>query len=168
MAINGTVMIQASAVIEYGVLVTNKAGISRIYHLNKVYDLLNPQVKKYVTARANSMASGKHYFVTAIADNPPKDLEISIVEINCNKLRETMKWDASRFQDAYIDFHTSVNGQPGAELRKVNGLIRLPTVDLPSFVEFMREAFPNDYNRWKMLESDLRWVRETFSIPTLR
>lgn len=167
MAITGTVMVQASSTTEYGVLVTTKTGISRIYHLNKKFESIDPVVNKYITTRANSMSGGRHYFATEL-ETAPKDVEVSIVEISCQNLRDANKWNSVTFLEAYIDFHLPVSGQPGAVLRKVSGMNRLPTIEFPSFVEFMRQAYPNDYARWKMLESDLRWVRETFSIPTLR
>lgn len=167
MGITNTVLINASSVNEFGLLVTEKSGVNRIYHINKDFTKVSAEVHKLVDVRANSASSGRHYFIKERTEDAPKNVEVSVIEISSNDPRNDLKWNAQTFQDAYVDFHQFINPHPGAVVRKVNASPKLPTVTFPSFVKFVSEAYPHDYTRWKMVDSDLKWVRETFLIPTL-
>lgn len=167
MAILNTVMVSSSASVEYGILVTNKTGFSTIHHLNKDFESINPHIHTLVDARNNPVAAGLHYFVTAKKENPPTDVEVSLVEILPTYPAETIKWEAKDFLQGYLDFHQSFRFHAGGVSRKVNYSTRPSLVSFESFIEFVHAAFPNDYQNWKLLENDLRWVRKAFMLPTL-
>lgn len=167
MSITNTVLINSSSVNEFGLLVSEKSGVNRILHINKDFSKVSDEVQKLVEVRANTSSSVRHFFIKERSDDDVKRPDVSVVEISCNDPRNDQKWSAQTFQDAYIDFHQFINPHPGAAIRKVLLSPKLPAVTFPSFIKFVSEAYPNDYARWKMVDSDLKWVRETFLIPTL-
>lgn len=167
MAILNTLMVSSTTQVEYGILLTDKVGCSSIYHLNKDFEKINPIIHTLVEARDNPIASGRHYFVNEKKENPPNDVEISLVEIMPTYPTETLKWEAKDFLQGYLDFHQSFRFQSGGIPRKVGYSNRPSLVSFESFINFFNEAFPTDYQNWKLLESDLRWVRKTFTLPTL-
>lgn len=167
MAITNTVMINQSSQLEYGLMVSEPNGITVIHHLSKDFEKLSQDVLNLVDARSNPTASGRHYFISEKTENKPK-AEISVVEIASNNPKETFKWEAKTFQDAYLDFHQAFRFHPGAVTRKVAFGTRPSLVTFDSFIAFVTAAYPADYSKWKMVDSDLAWIRKTFAIPTLK
>jgi hypothetical protein len=167
MAISGTVMIAASSQNEYAVLVTEKTGVTHIHHLNKNHDLIDPYIFEIIEARANPVASGRHYFVNEKKSTPALDAEVSLVEIACNYPRAVNKWEALNFTDAYLDMHFGFNFHTGAVQRTIGYSKRPAMVTFTSFIKFMHQAYPIDYARWKLLDPNLEVVRRKFAVPTL-
>lgn len=166
MAITNTVMVSQSSLMEYAVVVTHPTGVATIHHINKNFNLLSQDIHDLVDARSNSTASGRHYFVSEKKDaNHP--FEVSVVEIAANNPKETVKWEAKNFLEAYQDFHYAFRFHPGAVTRKIGYSTRPPTVSLESFIKFMSTAFPIDYQNWKLVDPNLIFTRQAFAIPTL-
>lgn len=149
---------------EYALLITKANGTCTIHHINKDIESLDPIIADHIDVRANPMASGKHYFATNKEENPPKD-DVSIVEIAPTNLGGNEPWVAKTFQDAYLDFHHSFRAHPGATIRNVNGISRPSLVSFESFINFVKFAYPNDYNRWELVDPDLLLVTKVLAVP---
>lgn len=167
MAITNTVMISRSSNMEYGLVLSHPNGVTEIMHLDKDFEQLDKEVLQYIDARFNPVANGRHYFVCEKAENKPK-IDVSIVEIAPNQTAAGYKWDALTFQDAYLDFHHGFRFHPGAVQRNVGFSFRPSLVTFESFIKFVAKCYKADYDKWKMVDSDLAWVRKTFAIPTLK
>lgn len=159
-------MINQSSQTEYGLVVTETTGISTIHHISKDFEKLSQDVLRLVDARSNPTASGRHFFISEKKDNTVK-VDVSVVEIAANLPKETYKWEAKTFQDGYLDFHQAFRFHPGAVTRKVAFGTRPSLVTFESFIKFVSVAYKADYDKWKLVDPDLMWIRKMFAIPTL-
>ncbi len=165
MAINNTTMISVASANEYGLLISLKNGVTKIQHINKDIEKVSEEVRNLVNVRPNTLNS-RHYFIDP-RDDIDTGIEVSIVEITPDTNGDGAKFQAKNFLDGYIDFHQNFRFSPGAVSRKINYNSRPATINFDSFVAFVKEAFPIDYENWKLIDPTLTNVRQCFTVPSL-
>lgn len=158
------VMIAANSQSEYGILVVDNNGQNTIYHLNKDFEKINPFIKTLVGVNNSPLANGRHFFVAGKEETQGKS--IFLVEVFPNYPTEHLKWSAKNFLEGYLSFQRCIRVNP-VKLNTEEKVYKPSLLSFQSFINFMHQAYPNDYQNWKLLESDLRFVREALTIPTL-
>lgn len=158
------IMISSKSQLEFGIMLTDKNGVNTIYHLNKDFEKIDPIIHELVEVNLHPLAGNKHFFISA-KEKPQGTLYL--VEVFPNRPMEHLKWEASNFLEGYLAFCRILRQNPINLSGKEVPLYKQTLPTFESFINFISKAYPNDYQNWKLIESDLRWVRKTFEIPVL-
>lgn len=165
MTIIDRAMISVNSQAEYGILVCGKDGVNTLHHLNKNFDKINASVHQLVEVINNQLSGGRHYFVGK--KDLVKDKTIFLVEIIPDYPADHLKWESKTFLEGYLNLHRKIRVHP-VKLNEDKGQQYKPSLSsFESFVSFMHQAYQNDYQNWKLIESDLATARKVFSIPVL-